>query len=261
MSVQIDLTGRVALVTGGTKGVGAGIATVFLRAGAEVYVCSRHEPDELPVVEGRTARFVPADVRDPDQVDAVVETVRDESGRLDTLVNNAGGAPPTDTLSASMRFHSKIVELNLLAPLTTSRCAWPMLRDSGGSIVMISSIAATRPAPGVASYGAAKAGLANLTRTLAWEFAPHVRVNAITLGLARTEAFEEHYGADDGGATAAIPLGRAADPVDVGNTCVFLASPLAAYVSGAQLAVDGGGESPGHLAAFTRSDHRAHATS
>ncbi len=260
MSVQIDLSGRVALVTGGTKGVGAGIATVFLRAGAEVYVCSRHDPDELPSADGHTARFVPADIRDPDQVEGVVETVRDEAGRLDTLVNNAGGAPPADTMSASMRFHSKIVELNLLAPLATSRCAWPMLREAGGSIVMISSIAATRPAPGVASYGAAKAGLANLTRTLAWEFAPDVRVNAITLGLARTEAFEEYYGADDGGATAAIPLGRAAEPFDVGNSCVFLASPLAAYISGAQLSVDGGGESPGHLSAFTSTESQAHAT-
>ncbi|MCA1227372.1 SDR family oxidoreductase [Saccharopolyspora sp. 6M] len=245
MSVEIDLSGRVALVTGGTRGIGAGIAAVLRRAGARVWVCSRNPPEAPPEAEFRAA-----DVRDPDQVDELIAAIVRAEGRLDVLVNNAGGAPPADTATASPRFHAKVVELNLLAPLLVSQRAWPALRETGGSITMISSVAARRPAPTIAAYAAAKAGLENLTRTLALEFAPAVRVNAVAVGVASTENFAEHFGvpAGDSGFAAGIPLGRPAEPEEVGALCAFLASPLAGYLTGDVLSVHGGGEPHPNLA-------------
>ncbi len=249
MGIEMDLSGRVVLVTGGTRGIGAGIADRFLRAGADVFVCSRNPPEILPEFEGKQARFCAADVRDPEQVEELISSVVRDGGRLDTVVNNAGGAPPTDTATASSRFHSKVVDINLLAPLLVSQYAWPVLRDQGGSILMISSIASHRASPTIAAYGAAKAGLENLTQTLALEFAPSVRVNSVSVGMARTENFEQYFGHDPAmsefGAT--IPMGRPAEPTDVGNVCVFLASPLAEYLTGTSVKVDGGGEPPPQL--------------
>ncbi|MBK0866554.1 SDR family oxidoreductase [Saccharopolyspora sp. HNM0986] len=254
MGVEIDLSGRVVLVTGGTRGIGAGISEVLLRAGARVHVCSRGEPERLPEHDGVRAEFVQADVRDPEQVDGLIDEVVRRDGRLDSVVNNAGGAPPADTATASPRFHSKIVELNLLAPLLVCQRAWPVMRDSGGSMTMISSVAAQRAAPTIAAYAAAKAGVESLTRTLALEFAPSVRVNAVSVGVARTDNFREHFGAEaeQSGFAETIPMGRPAEPVEVGNACAFLASPLAEYLTGAVLAVDGGGEPHPHLKQLAR---------
>ena len=164
------------------------------------------------------------------------------------LVNNAGGAPSTDAATASPRFHDKIVGLNLLSPLLVAQAANAVMQqqESGGSIVNISSISAHRPAPTIAAYAAAKAGLDSLTRSLAMEWGPRVRVNAIDVGLCRTEQTDDHYGDDSRVAAieATIPLGRMATPLEVGNVAVFLASDLASYVSGARVACDGGGEPP-----------------
>jgi NAD(P)-dependent dehydrogenase (short-subunit alcohol dehydrogenase family) len=122
-------------------------------------------------------------------------------------------------------------------------------QEGGGSIVNISSISAHRPAPTVAAYAAAKAGLDSLTRSLAMEWGPKVRVNAIDVGLCRTENTEGHYGGDERVAAIerSIPLGRMADPIEVGRVAVFLASDLASYVSGARVSCDGGGEPPAFL--------------
>ncbi|WP_243788077.1 SDR family oxidoreductase [Saccharopolyspora gloriosae] len=248
MGVEIDLSGRVALVTGGTRGIGAGIAAVLLRAGAQVYVCSRNPPERLP--EAASAEFIPADVRDPAQVDELISEIVRRSGKLDVLVNNAGGAPPADTATASPRFHAKIVELNLLAPLLVCQRAWPVMREHGGSMIMISSIAAGRAAPTIAAYAAAKAGLESLTRTLALEFAPSVRVNAVSVGVARTDNFAEQFGASaqDSGFAEGVPMGRPAEPDEVGTMCAFLASPLANYLTGDVVSVHGGGEPHPNLA-------------
>ena len=240
MPLTIDLSGRAVLVTGGTRGIGLGISEAFRAAGARVFTCSRSEVDSVD-------HYV-CDVRDPEAVQALVAQVVADAGRLDVLVNNAGGAPSVDAATASPRFHDKIVALNLLSPLLVSQAANEVMQqqEGGGSIVNISSVAASRPAPTIAAYGAAKAGLDSLTMSLAMEWGPAVRVNAIDVGLCRTEQTDDHYG-DDARVAAiegTIPLGRMARPEEVGNVAVFLASDLASYVSGARVACHGGGEPP-----------------
>src|SRR4051794_6805385 len=241
MALTIDLSGRVVLVTGGTRGIGLGVADAFRAAGAWVVTCSRSE------VGGAEDHHV-CDVRDPEAVQAMVAAVVERRGRLDVLVNNAGGAPGADAATASPRFHDKVVALNLLAPLQCAQAANAVMQQQrgGGSIVNISSVSAHRPAPTVAAYAAAKAGLDSLTRSLAMEWGPKVRVNAVDVGLCRTEQTDDHYGDERRAAAieATIPLGRMARPEEVGTVAVFLASDLASYVSGARVACDGGGEPP-----------------
>ena len=249
----VPLPGRVVVVTGGCRGVGSGIATRFLEAGAEVVVCCRHEPESLPSAGARRASFVAADVRDPEQIDAVIAATLERHDRFDVLVNNAGGSPPADTATSSPRFSEAIIALNLTAPLVFSQRAFAVMKDQpdGGAIVNIASVSGIRPSPQSAAYGAAKAGLLNLTTTMAVEFAPAVRVNAVTAGLVVTEQAHLFYGDEEGIASvgASIPIGRMAEPVDIADVCVFLASPLAAYVTGANVVVHGGGEAPAYMAA------------
>ncbi|WP_309647489.1 SDR family oxidoreductase [Nocardioides sp.] len=250
MALSMDLSARVVLVTGGTQGIGLGITRAFLDAGATVVTCSRSDVAPVP---GSTHRV--CDVRDPDAVHALVVGVVADHGRLDVLVNNAGGAPYALAADASSRFHDKVVGLNLLGPLACAQAANAVMQqqETGGSIVNISSISATRPSPGTAAYGAAKAGVDSLTTSLAIEWAPRVRMNSIDVGLCRTENTDDHYGGDAGVAAieATIPLGRMARPEEVGHVAVFLASDLASYVSGARVACHGGGEPPAFLSAAT----------
>jgi NAD(P)-dependent dehydrogenase (short-subunit alcohol dehydrogenase family) len=246
VEAALDFSGRVVLVTGGTKGIGRSIAERFDSAGATVVVCGRSEP-----VGETYGRFIACDVRDPEQVAAMVDEIAATEQRLDVVINNAGGSPVADTATASPRFSEAIIRLNLLAPLHVAQAANRVMQeqDDGGSIVNISSVSGVRATPNAAAYGAAKAGLLNLTQTLAVEWAPKVRVNAITVGLVRTEQADRHYGDEAAIAAvgATVPLGRMADPVDVANACLLLASPLASYISGANLLVHGGGELPAYL--------------
>ncbi|MFF7281280.1 SDR family oxidoreductase [Streptomyces griseorubiginosus] len=255
MASVIELGGRVAVVTGGTRGVGAGITRALLEAGAEVVVCARRPPDEPVRAGGRTARFLPLDLRDADAVTAFFQRVREEYGRLDVLVNNAGGTPYRMLDEGGAQRHARVVELNLLAPLTASLAGYEVMREQpgGGSIVMIGSVSGSRPSPGSAAYGAAKAGLDQLARTMAVEWAPLVRVNTLVLGMVRTELTHLHYGDEDGVAAVGrtVPLGRLADPAEVGDACAFLASDRASYITGASLLVHGGGERPAFLDAAT----------
>lgn len=259
----LDFAGRAVVVTGGGRGIGRGITEAFLAAGADVVICGRTVPDEdaLPAAEDaggtrRRAGFVVADVRDPDQAAALVEAAVERHGRLDVLVNNAGGSPTVDAASASPRFSASVINLNLLAPLYCAQAANAVMQaqEDGGSIINICSISALRPTPGGAAYGAAKAGLVNLTTSLAMEWAPRVRVNALSAGLVATEAADDHYGGAAGMAAVAatVPLGRFGTPADMAGICLFLASPLASYVSGANLVAHGGGERPPFLGAVER---------
>ncbi|MBK5289320.1 MAG: SDR family oxidoreductase [Acidimicrobiia bacterium] len=248
---QWDMSGRVVLVTGGARGIGRGITEGFLAAGAQVVICGRTEPEELPSADGRAATFISADVRDADAVEALVAATVDAFGRLDVLINNAGGSPSADSATASPKFSKAIIELNLLAPLVCAQKANAVMQTQpdGGVIVNIASVSGLRPSPGTAAYGAAKAGVLNLTQTLAVDYAPKVRVNAISAGLIRTEQSHLHYGDEAGIAAvgATVPLGRMGTPSDIAGACLFLASPSAAYVSGANLLVHGGGEAPAYL--------------
>jgi NAD(P)-dependent dehydrogenase (short-subunit alcohol dehydrogenase family) len=240
----MDLSGRVALVTGGSQGIGAGIARTLVEAGATVVTCARSAVD----APARGTTHLQCDVRDPESVDALVAHVVADHGRLDVLVNNAGGAPYALAADASPRFHDRILGLNLAAPLVVAQAANRVMQgqESGGSIVNVSSISALRGSPGTAAYGAAKAGVDSLTRSLAMEWAPRVRVNAINVGLCRTEHTVDHYGGDETVAAieATIPLGRMARPEEIGQVAAFLASDLASYVTGACVECHGGGEPP-----------------
>ena len=158
----------------------------------------------------------------------MVAAIVEDKGRLDVVVNNAGGAPAAEAATASPRFSTRIVQLNLLAPLFVSQAANRVMQaqPDGGSIVNIASVSALRPSPGTAAYGAAKAGLVSLTQSLAVEWAPRVRVNAVSAGMIRTEQADLHYGDEEAVArvAATVPLGRLGEPSDVGAACVFLAS-------------------------------------
>lgn len=251
MSNNIDFSGKAVIITGGGKGVGLGITRRFLEAGAQVLICGRSELEVLPEVNGNTAHFIAADVRDIEQVNAVVDRAVELFGRLDVLVNNAGGAPYTDAATASPRFSEKIIGLNLLAPLNFAQAANRVMQQQaeGGAIINIASVSAVRPSPGTAAYGAAKAGLLNLTTSLAVEWAPKVRLNAVTCGMIKTEQAHLHYGDEAGikAVEATVPLQRLANPEDIGDACLFLASPLSSYITGASLLVHGGGEKPAFL--------------
>jgi len=246
----LDHTGRVVLVTGGTKGIGRVIVQRFLDWGAEVMTCGRSDPGDLPAAGDRTAAFHAADVRDPEQADRLVDATVDRFGRIDVVINNAGGAPPSDAATASPRFSESIIRLNLIAPLhVAQRANHHMQAGDGGVIVNIASVSATRPSPTAAAYGAAKAGLLNLTSTLAVEWAPKVRVAAIVAGLIETEQADLFYGDAESIAkvAATVPAGRMGTPEDLAQACRWLSSPLASYVSGTAIWLHGGGERPAFL--------------
>jgi NAD(P)-dependent dehydrogenase (short-subunit alcohol dehydrogenase family) len=246
-AAELRFDEQVVLVTGGCRGIGRGIAQRFADAGARIAICCRHQPDDLP--EGWL--FVAADIREPEQVDSVIAETVARFGRLDVLVNNAGGSPPADSATSSPRFTAGIIALNLTAAIVCAQRANAVMQEQsdGGVIVNIASVSGVRASPNTLAYGAAKAGLLNATKTMAVDFAPAVRVNAVVVGLVVTEQAHLFYG-DDAGIAAVgetVPLGRMADPTDVADVCLFLASPLARYVSGAEVLVHGGGEKPAYM--------------
>ena len=235
MDASQDLDGRVALVADGADGIGRAVTDRLLAAGAQVAVSTRNQPDELPA----GARWFGADVREPDEADALVAAVVEHHGRLDVVVTGPGGSPAAEAATASPTFTTAIVTLNLLAPLWVSRAANEVLQGQadGGAIVHLGPLDGLGASPGTAAYGAAKAGLVHLTQSLAVEWAPRVRVNCVSaghLGTGRTEA-------------AAVPLQRLGTAADVAEAVVYLASPASSYVSGANLVLHGGGERPAFL--------------
>lgn len=252
MALVIDLTGWVVLVTGGARGVGAGIVEAFLDAGATVEICGRTEPQEPLGADAASVTFSRVDVRDDAQVRDWVADVVARRGRIDVAVNNAGGSPFGRFEAGSARYQRAITELNFLSAAHVAAAVHPimMAQPQGGSVVNITSISARRPSPGTAVYGAAKAALESLTGSLAVEWAPRIRVNAVSCGLVATEGAADHYGDADSYERVAetIPRGQLADPREIGAACVMLASPLSSHITGAVLDVDGGGEWPAFLA-------------
>ena len=256
MPHPLDFSGKSVIVTGGCRGIGRRITERFLEAGAGVVICCRHQPETPPSVDGREAVFVTADVRDPDECERVVDVAVEHFGPLDVAVNNAGGAPAAPAATASPRFSEAVIRLNLLGALHMAQHANAVMQKQpdGGAIVNIGSISGMRPSPGAAAYGAAKAGLINLTQTLAMEWAPKVRVNCVTPGLVFTEDAAAHYGDERSqrAVAATVPLGRMADPTEIADACLFLASDLSGFTTGANLVLHGGGERPPYLDALDR---------
>ncbi|MEV8514108.1 SDR family oxidoreductase [Dactylosporangium sp. NPDC051484] len=244
MSPSSNGSEPAALVTGGTRGIGRTIAARLAGAGYGVLVCGRRDPGDLP---GGVV-FHRADVREPEEAAGLVRAAVARFGRLDLVVNNAGGSPPAPAATASPNLVTAVVRLNLLAPFFVAQAANAVMQEQpgGGLIVNIGSVSALRPAPGTAAYAAAKGGLEVLTRALALEWAPKVRVNTVTAGAVRTDDHATHFGDEAALAAVAatVPLGRLATPEDIANAVLLLASPLAAYLSGASLVVDGGGQLP-----------------
>ncbi|MCP5395230.1 MAG: SDR family oxidoreductase [Sphingomonadaceae bacterium] len=235
---------RTAIVTGGTRGLGRAIVSRLVDAGALVVTCGRNQPDDLP--DG--VHFLTADIRDPDQCAALAAHALELGGRIDMLVNNAGGSPQAEAATASPRFFDSILRLNLSSAMYLSQAVHAAMKFAGGgSIVNIASVSGIRPSPGTAAYGAAKAGLLNLTQSLAQEWGPDgIRVNAIIAGLMATETAEHTYGGADAQAAVAgsIPLQRMGSGEDIANAVMWLCSDGAGWVSGARVNVDGGGERP-----------------
>ncbi len=267
-----QLDGKVAIVTGTSRGVGVGIARRLLEEGATVVGCSRRELPALPAAEGlpgvaaRSAQWV-CDQADFRQIDAFVHRVVDAFGRVDILVNNAGGTVPTpicedvpplvaklqrtpkadDDFERTALFHADAVQNNLTSPLWFAlRVARQMLAqaEGTGSIVNISS-GASHPAgsPTLVSYGAAKAGLNHMTKSLAEEWGPRIRVNCLALGPTMTDNFRRLVlGRGESGEDyfENVPIRRAGEPEEVGNAVVFLCSGAADVINGATIAMDGG---------------------
>lgn len=236
------MTKRVVLVTGGTRGIGRAIAAGFAAKDDQVIVCARKQPETC------AHPFFSADLRDADACQSLISQVAEQYGRIDVLVNNAGGSPAADTATASPRFSEKIVQINLLAPLWMSQFANSVMQgqENGGVIINIASVSAMRPAPTTAAYGAAKAGLVNLTQTMGQEFAPKVRVVAISPGLVLTETVEQYYSNLDE-ITQTVPRNRLCTPEDVAHACVWMASAESDFITGANLVLDGGGDWPAFL--------------
>jgi len=241
----MSFKGRTIIVTGGSRGIGRGIAEAFAGEGANIIICGRRQPKSLP----DNTEFISLDIRKPEAGAKLVEFALAKTGQIDCLVNNAGGTPMEDAEQAAPVLVAKIMDLNLSAPINLSTAAYNALKKSSGSIINISSVSAIRPSPKTAVYGAAKAGLLNYTASLAMEWAPHIRVNAIIAGLIKTEASGMHYGGDKGIAhlSSELPMGRMGSPEDIAKACLFLADPANEYVSGACLEVHGGGEPPSFL--------------
>jgi NAD(P)-dependent dehydrogenase (short-subunit alcohol dehydrogenase family) len=251
MSPSSNVSDRVVVVTGGSRGIGRGIAERFAAAGARVLSCSRR----APTAPSAGVEHVSGDVREPDFATALVEEAVRRFGRLDVVVNNAGGGPSVPAAEASANLVTSVVRLNLLAPFFVAQAANAVMQKQtgGGLIINIGSVSATDPVPGTAAYAAAKAGLSVLTRALAVEWAPLVRVVEVMAGLVRTEENEHHYGDERklADVAATVPLGRMATPDDIADACLLLCSPLAGYLTGTTLRVDGGGQLP----AFTTITH------
>lgn len=248
---NINFKNKTVVITGGSKGIGLEITKTFLKHQANVIILARNKPKRKIQSKGNAGYFIECDIRNTDSIDSAIKDIASKYKSIDVLINNAGGAPMADSLTASPKFHEAIIDLNLTAPLNLSqKIAKKMIKQKTVSnIINISSVTATRPTPGSAAYGAAKGALVNLTKTLAVEWAPKIKVNSIIVGYIETENSILHYGSKSEIKKVAktIPLKRMGQPQDVANACVFFASDLAEWVTGSALEVHGGGESPAYL--------------
>ncbi len=252
-TTPLDLTGKSVIITGGTKNIGLGITRAFLATGANVVICARTAPEEPITVGSNEAHFVATDVRDAAQCEALVAAAVERNGRLDILVNNAGGGPPFDSTTASTRLAERIIALNLTSAYFMSVMANRVMREQedGGLILNVGSIAGREPLPGTAAYAAAKAGLSAMTKAMAFEYGPAVRVNEVVVGLVNTDLSEMHYGGAESlrRIASTIAAKRMVTPADIANSLLMFCAPGAAHFTGAAIECNGGGTLPAWLVA------------
>jgi NAD(P)-dependent dehydrogenase (short-subunit alcohol dehydrogenase family) len=250
VTVSVDafrLDGKVALVTGGTRGIGRAIAEAYVAAGAGVCVLAR-KADELAetqaalAAQGGKVVTVAGSAGDPDAIQACVEQCTADLGRLDILVNNAGTNPTFGPLiDVEPRAVRKILEVNLEGPLLLAQAAWQAwMREHGGVIINVASLGGVRPSQGIGMYNTSKAALIHLTRQLASELGPAVRVNALAPGLVKTDFARALFEHDEEGVAARFPLKRLGVPDDIAGAALFLASEASSWLTGETLLVDGG---------------------
>ena len=241
---RFRLNDRIALVTGASSGIGRATALALADAGAHVVLAARTRDklDEVARTIGARALVVPTDVTKPAELDALVARTLEAHGRIDVLVNVAGGTPPTIALAVSDEDMAAAFQFNVTSAFHLARACAPHLAKNAGTIVSISSAMSHRVDSGFVAYGAAKAALDHMTRLLAHEWAPKIRVNAIAVGATRTEAlaFVTAMPGVEEGMVAKTPMARLGEPEDIALAALYLASPASAWVTGQILAVDGG---------------------
>ena len=250
---QFARTDRVAVVTGAGKGIGAGTARALAEAGADVVCAARTAADIERTAAavrdtGRRALPVPTDVLEREQLERLVAAAVDEFGRIDILVNNAGGWPPRAAMRTSEVAFEQALRFNVVSPFLLTRFVVPVMVETagGGAVVNISSRAASMVQPNFTAYGTAKAGLSFMTRQMATELAPKVRLNAIEVGGVETDALASVL-TDDSvrqAMEANTPMGRVGQPEDIAAAVIYLVSPASSWVTGKVFEVDGGAEHP-----------------
>ena len=252
LASRFRLDGKAALITGAGRGIGRAIALAYAAAGADVAIAARTRADLDSLAReiessGRRALVIAADVGTAGALEMLVEGCRNTFGRLDVLVNNAGGAGPNDPLKTTPEQFLKTLEWNVLPAFALTRLAVPLLRAGGaeqpGSVINITSAAARYAQRSFSGYGTAKAALTQLTRLLAQDFAPTVRVNAIAPGPVVTDALAKYLTADVRGAMERrTPLARLGTVEDIAAAALYLAAPASSWMTGKTLELDGGAE-------------------
>jgi NAD(P)-dependent dehydrogenase (short-subunit alcohol dehydrogenase family) len=258
LPLPLDLTGRVAIVTGGGSGIGKTTALLLAQAGADLVIAGRKQERldaaaaEIAAQTGRRCLGVPTDVREADQAGTLIAAAIAEYGRIDILINNAGRGTHAPLRTMTAQAWNNDVALNLNAAFYCAQAAYPHLRARGnGAIVNISSLAGVNGTMGVGAYSAAKAGLQQFTRVAAAEFGPKgVRVNCVAPGMIATELAQKGWaktGFDATAACQAFPLRRPGTPGEVARAVLFLASDAASYITGETLTVGGGPQLKGMI--------------
>jgi len=245
---HFNLDGKVIIVTGGSRGLGFNMSLAFAHAGATVVVSSRKQEGcdtaaaEIAAQSGQECMGIACHVADWDACDALVEAVYTRFGRIDVLVNNAGMSPLYKSLTAvSRELWDKVIGVNLAGPFRLSAVVGErMAAGEGGSIINVSSTAAVAPGSAEVPYGAAKAGVHNLTRSLARVYAPKVRTNCIMPGPFLTDISDAWSDEVKTAINAVVPLGRAGEAQEIVGTALYLASDASSYTNGAIIKVDGG---------------------